>query len=307
MTCWWLHNHDLFWGVAFRSSSEEGLLGNRADFARFIAPLGYDSPWKEALERYFKDFMAFFFPTAHAGIEWTRGYEFLDKELQRVVRDAELGRRLVDKLVRVWRLEGEEAWVLIHIEVQGQVEEGFAKRMYIYHYRLFDRYDRPVVSLAVLGDERPTWRPEGYGLWGCQVQFAFPVVKLLDYQARWEALEQSRNPFAVLVMAQLKTQQTRRDPEDRMRWKLQLVKGLYQRGYTREEILELFRFIDWVMVLPEDLETRFEETLLRYEQEVHMPYITSIERKGIQQGLQQGIREGLLAGIELGLELRFGD
>jgi hypothetical protein len=85
-----------------------------------------------------------------------------------------------------------------------------------------------------------------------------------------EALEQSRNPFAVLVMAQLKTQQTRRDPEDRMRGKLELVKGLYQRGYTREEILELFRFIDWVMVLPEDLETRFEETLLSYEQEVHM-------------------------------------
>jgi flagellar biosynthesis/type III secretory pathway protein FliH len=112
-------------------------------------------------------------------------------------------------------------------------------------------------------------------------------------------------------MAQLKTQQTRRDPEDRMRGKLELVKGLYQQGYTREEILELFRFIDWVMVLPEDLETRFEETLLSYEQEVHMPYITSIERKGIQQGLQQGlqqgIREGLLAGIELGLELRFGD
>jgi hypothetical protein len=50
------------------------------------------------------------------------------------------------------------------------------------------------------------------------------------------------------------------------------------------------------MVLPEDLETRFEETLLSYEQEIHMPYITSIERKGIQQGLQQGIREGLLAG-----------
>ena len=24
--------------------------------------------------------------------------------------------------------------------------------MYVYNYRLFDRYDRPVVSLAVLGD-----------------------------------------------------------------------------------------------------------------------------------------------------------
>jgi hypothetical protein len=73
------------------------------------APLDYDSPWKEALERYFKGFMAFFFPTAHAGIDWTRGYEFLDKELQRVVRDAESGATLQEFLKRLspaWNLVG---------------------------------------------------------------------------------------------------------------------------------------------------------------------------------------------------------
>ena len=45
-----------------------------------------------------------------------------------------------------------------------------------------------------------------------------------------------------------------------------------------------------------------------------MPYITSVERigiqKGIEQGMQQGMQQGarieLQAGIELGLELRFG-
>ncbi|MBI4870720.1 MAG: hypothetical protein HY814_04045 [Candidatus Riflebacteria bacterium] len=61
----------------------------------------YDSPWKEALERYFQPFLALFFPVAHEGIDWGKGHEFLDKELQKVVRDAELGRRLADKLVRV--------------------------------------------------------------------------------------------------------------------------------------------------------------------------------------------------------------
>lgn len=66
----------------------------------------FDSPWKEALERYFEDFILFFFPQAHGEIEWSRGYEFLDKELQQVVRDAELGRRLVDKLVKIWRIGG---------------------------------------------------------------------------------------------------------------------------------------------------------------------------------------------------------
>jgi hypothetical protein len=45
----------------------------------------YDSPWKEALDRYFELFMAFFFPAAHADIDWKRGYEMLDKELQKIV------------------------------------------------------------------------------------------------------------------------------------------------------------------------------------------------------------------------------
>ncbi len=66
----------------------------------------YDSPWKEALERYFPQFLEFFFPQIHEEIDWSRGWTFLDKELQQVVRDAELGRRLVDKLVKVWKLDG---------------------------------------------------------------------------------------------------------------------------------------------------------------------------------------------------------
>ncbi len=55
---------------------------------------------------------------------------------------------------RVWRLDGEEAWVLIHVEVQNQAEVDFGERMFVYHYRIFDRFRRPMVSLAVLGDEQ---------------------------------------------------------------------------------------------------------------------------------------------------------
>ena len=106
----------------------------------------YDSPWKEILEGYFPDFMAFFFPQAHRDIDWPKGYESLDKELQQIVRDAELGKRLADKLMKVWRLDGEAQIVIIHTEIQAGHDPAFAKRMYTYNYRLFDRYDRPVVS-----------------------------------------------------------------------------------------------------------------------------------------------------------------
>src|SRR5258708_7928537 len=130
--------------------------------------------------------MAFFFPHAHAEIDWSRGFEFLDKELQQIVREAEQGRRTVDKLVKVWLRDGQEKWILIHVEVQSQEESDFPLRMYVYNYRVFDRYNRIVVSLAILGDERAGWRPDSfsYSLWGCTVGIQVPVIKLLDYADR---------------------------------------------------------------------------------------------------------------------------
>jgi hypothetical protein len=272
----------------------------------------YDGAWKEALERYFAEFMDFFFPQAHTAIDWSKGYEFLDKELQQVARDAQLGQRRADKLVKVWQKNGDETWVLVHVEVQSQEETGFAERMYVYNYRLFDRYHRRVASLAVLGDERAGWRPNQFAheLWGCRVRFEFPMVKLLDYQEEWTRLEEGENPFATVVMAHLKAQETRHDEKRRKEWKFYLTRRLYERGYGREDVLNLFRFIDWTLSLPEEMEKAFWQEMREYEEAEQMTYITSVEQigieKGIQQGIQQGIREGLLAGIELGLELKFG-
>ncbi len=272
----------------------------------------FDSPWKEALDRYFEAFLDFFFPKAHAEIDWTRGYEALDKELQQIVREAEWGRRLVDKLVKVWRTSGQEEWVLVHVEVQAQEEAGFARRMYVYNYRLFDRYNREVASLAVLADDRPGWRPDrfGYQRWGCTVGIQFPVVKLLDYAADLGALEANPNPFATLVLAHLMTQKTRQEPGARRAWKLRLVKGLYDRGMDADQVRQLFRFIDWMMDLPEELDRQFWHEVHRYEEEKHMPFVTIAERvgreEGLQEGKQKGLREGLLVGIEVALKLKLG-
>ena len=263
----------------------------------------YDSPWKEMLEQYFQEFMAFFFPEIAADIEWEAGYEFLDKELQQVVRDAELGRRVADKLVKVTRRHAQaQLWVFIHIEVQGFHETAFEERMYVYNYRLFDRYHQPICSLAVLADERQDWKPTRfqYDIWGCQAGLTFPTVKLLDYQA--SDLEQRANPFAMVVLAYLKALDTKKHPERRFDWKFRLYKLLYERGYDKQDILELTRFIDWVMVLPDDLQLRFDETITAYEEERRMQYVTSFERIGMEKGRQQGMLQGMQQGIQQGMQ-----
>jgi len=59
----------------------------------------YDPPWKEAVDNYFPEFIEFYFPEAYTQIDWSEKPIFLDQELRSVVRDAELGKRFVDKLV----------------------------------------------------------------------------------------------------------------------------------------------------------------------------------------------------------------
>lgn len=229
----------------------------------------YDSPWKTVLERFFPAFLEFFFPAAHAaGIDWPQGYTFLDKELQKVVRDAELGRRWADALARVTGRDGGEDWVLVHVEVQGENQVEFAQRMFVYNYRLYDRYARPVVSLAVLGEP---WAGSdgqfGYERWGCQMGLRFPVASLPSYRARWAEPDASSNPFAVVTQAHLQAQETAGSDGARYQAKLALARSLYRRGYRRSDILELFRFIDWVLALPEELETRLWADVQRFEEE----------------------------------------
>jgi hypothetical protein len=269
----------------------------------------HDSPWKEALERFFPEFLALLFPAIHAEIDWTQGVQFLDKEFQQIVREAKTTRRTADKLVGVTRRNGLAVWVLIHVEVHGEPETAFAERMFTYHYKIRDTYRVPVASLAVLADADQGFRPRQYSaaLWDCRVDFQFPVVKLLDYAEpeRWAELEASENVFALVVMAQIRAKVTR-DAEILKGWKFRLIRLMYERGYERALILELFRLIDWMIRLPEALEADFRHQLYTYEEQQRMPYVTSVERAGIEKGKILGLQLGEATLLLAQLDEKFG-
>ena len=66
----------------------------------------YDSPWKEALEKYLRPCLDFSFPAISAAIDWSAALEFLDKEFREIDRDADLGRQTLDLLVNVRLRDG---------------------------------------------------------------------------------------------------------------------------------------------------------------------------------------------------------
>jgi hypothetical protein len=72
----------------------------------------FDESWKEAMDLYFQPFLAFFFPGVHALIDWDRPIEFLHKELERLIPESQIGRRVADKLVKAWKFNGEETFIL---------------------------------------------------------------------------------------------------------------------------------------------------------------------------------------------------
>jgi hypothetical protein len=124
------------------------------------------------------------------------------------------------------------------------------------------------------------------------MDFTFPVAKLTDYQHQIEELLASHNPFAILTAAHFLTKRTKHDMNERLQVKLKLAKLLYQKGWDKQEVIEFFSVIDWLMHLPEALTRQFQQNLADYEQESKVRYVTSIERLAIQDGIQQGIQQG---------------
>jgi hypothetical protein len=177
--------------------------------------------------------------------------------------------------------------------------------MYIYNYRLFDKHEqRPAASFAVLTDDDPAWHPSefAYSLWGTQVRLKFATAKLLDYADRWEALETNPNPFSAVVMAHLKMLVTRRRPRQRLEWKLKIVRGLYERGFSRQEVINLFLFIDWILALPPNLKNEFDMEVINIERGKKMAFVSDFERRAVKRGLQKGIEKGIEKGIAQGIE-----
>ena len=277
-----------------------------------VSPDDYDSPWKNGLEWFFPQAIALLAPRLHAKIDWSVPVQFLDKELQAITVAGKKGRRFVDKLVQVRLRSGIDAWLLIHIEVESRLPgrkaiRRFSWRMYEYRYRIqaniMQQRDLdlppPIYSLGILLENRGVGDQLIYTDEHLDqgVRFTFPVVELESWQDRWDELESlaPSNPFAVLIMAQLRANQ-HPDKRKRLKPKFELVRGLRHYGYAPAVAGQIYRLIDWVMTLPADLEPEYVRAVTALAEESKMTYVTSLERVVHKEAFAKGRTEGLIEG-----------
>ena len=263
-------------------------------------PDSFDEPWKLILEHYLYDCLTLLFPTVAAAIDWSRPPVPLATELIRITPRSTTGTRSVDWLVKVWLLDGGEHWLLIHIEIQSQQEQTFPERFATYHFHLRITYNRSVLSLAILGDDRPTWRPTRYvdERLGMRLELQFPMVKLLDFREREDDLRASPNPMAILVRAHLATLATGHDALRRKAVKLGLFRDLFRAGYSPADVRQLFTLVDLFMRLLEAMYPEFRESVAAELGEEAMRVMTSFEQYGHKEGLAQGLQQGMQEGQE---------
>jgi hypothetical protein len=251
----------------------------------------HDSAWKDIIDHFLPHALEICFPDLHRQIDWTREWVGLDKELQSITKETKTGQRYVDKLIRVFLKNGSEPWILIHLEVEQNPGPEFPERMFIYALRLFDKYRRPLASCALLTDNNTHCRPTSYevGFGGSLLQQKFLLCKLIDFEKERDILESSSNPFATVILFHLDALAAKKLPqEERLRTKISLTKRLYEKGFQKQEIINLFRFLDFSIALSRPLELKYREEVHQIEAKKHMSYVSSIERISMQQGMQQG-------------------
>ncbi|MBF0164299.1 MAG: hypothetical protein HQM01_07355 [Magnetococcales bacterium] len=121
---------------------------------------------------------------------------------------------------------------------------------------------------------------------------------MIDYPS--DDLEKSTNPFAMVTLAHIQAKQTRHRPEERYQAKWRLIRRLYEQGYDRQQVIDLFRFIDWVLNLPKALDDQLVMEIIEFEESQKMPYISSVERFGEERGRLMGIQIGEQRGRQEG-------
>jgi predicted transposase/invertase (TIGR01784 family) len=274
-----------------------------------------DTLWKGIIEDLIEEFLLYFYPEwASAEVDFIKGCQFLEKELTDIALAAPVKQRIADLLVKVPLKNGEEAWMLIHVEVQGYRDEAFEERMFTYFYRIKDRWKKDVAALAILTDQQKNYHPQVYRYeqLNTRLTYEFDTIKVIEKEA--SELYKPGNPFSfVLLAARNAIESNQQGDQIVFRWKRDMIEALAKAGFPKEKVRQILSFIrNYVHFRHEDFEKAFEKEIESYfpdyttmgiEQAIIKDAFTKGEASGIKKGQKLGLRRGEELGLRKGEEL----
>lgn len=250
--------------------------------------IDHDRLFKELLTTFFGDFVGVFLPEL-AGYLDLATVDFLDKELFSGLAPGE--RQEADIVVRA-RFREQQAFFLVHLEHQAQVQAGFGRRLFRYFARLHEKYELPVYPVALFSHEGLRPEPDLY-----QVTFPDREVLRFSYRAiqlnqlHWQNFVQRPSPTAAALMARMAVR-----VEERPRVKLECLRLLTRLDLAPAQTRFLSGFIDTYLRLNSQesllFQAQADRLLDRTEKTKVIELTTSWKEEGRKEGRQEGRLEG---------------
>jgi predicted transposase YdaD len=260
-----------------------------------------DTLWKSILEDIFEDFLLFFYPDAGTFFDFSKDFEYLDKELEQLFppEDNSYQTRFVDKLVKVHCMNGCDEWILVHIEVQGYHDAHFGRRMFTYYSRILDKYDKPITAFAIFTENNAAFKPCEYHreFMGTSVLYRFNSFKILEQDE--QMLRESDNPFAIVILtvkAALKSKQITEN--ELLNLKIDLTKNLLSRKLPKSKIRKILFFLRfYIRFEKRETDVKFEKTVDQITKGKQTMGIEEFIMNRIKEEVRAEVKDETVAGI----------
>ncbi|MFC0297657.1 Rpn family recombination-promoting nuclease/putative transposase [Geobacillus jurassicus] len=257
--------------------------------------IDHDRLFKELLSTFFEEFLLLFFPDVYEQID-VHHLSFLSEEVFADITAGEKHR--VDLLVET-KLKGEDGLIIVHVEHQSYTQRTFPERMFLYFSRLFPKYRRRILPIAVFSYDEPRDEPSSW-------RMQFPFLKVLDFRfltvelrkLPWREYIRHDNPVAAALLSKMGYNE-----DEKVEVKKEFLRMLVRLELDEAKQRLLFGFFETYLRLSEEEETKLRNEVSQMETKEAkqvMELIISYEQRGMEKGIQQGVKQGIEQGIKQG-------
>lgn len=245
----------------------------------------HDQLFKQLIHTFFEEFLEAFFPEVHHNVD----FEAIKPLSEEVYTDLIEGNtRRLDIVVET-KLKSTEAVIIIHVEPQSSVETDFHERMYRYFSLLYNKYQKPIVPIAVFSYDE-NWEKNTYTM-------EFPFLHVLTFnfmslhlrKKHWRDFIKSDNPAAAALLSKMGYKE-----EEKVQVKMEFLKMIARMEINPAEQRLIYGFFETYLKLNDEEEEKLMEDIKQLDDADKVLEIPiSYEEKGKEAGKKEGIKEGI--------------
>ena len=241
-----------------------------------------DQLTKRLVELFFKDFLEFFCPDLAKIIDFN-SVDFPNKELYSGMLEGE--KTISDVLAKVNLLDGQEQYILIHLEIQSSRDVDIPRRMFRYFCNIWMKHEKPVYAFALFIDESQ-WREPISNVFNMEfmktkLTYEFQLQKTKNYN--YEEYLDYPNPIVTAFLIRMNYGKKSRALVKAESMKR--IKKYYNLTETQTETL--LHFIDRLLFLNEEETKEFKDIIKQEEyEEVNKMMLTTLQEEIIQEKIK---------------------